>query len=192
MDEVNPADVERVVSALANGEAVVIPTDTVYGIGADPRNAEAMGQLFALKERPEGVPIAVLVASVEQARELISWTEPLTALADQHWPGALTLVGHAAVDGMHLGSIDTIGVRVPDHPLVRACAERFGPIATTSANRHGEPTIVDPEVLHHVFGGQVPVIVDGGRLEGTASTVVDTTVTPLSVLRQGTVQLDAS
>ncbi len=187
--DVDQVDVDRVIAALELGQAVIIPTDTVYGIAADPRNRTAMAQLFDLKQRPEGVPIAVLIASLDQARSLIDWTDELEALASQHWPGALTLVGRAIVGGLHLGSIDTIGVRVPDHPLVRACAERFGPIATTSANRHGEPTIIDPDELTAVFGGNVGVIIDGGVLDGTASTVIDTTVSPINVLRQGAVNV---
>ena len=187
--EFDPADVDRVVAALARGEVVIIPTDTVYGIGADPTQPDAMRQLFALKQRPEGVPIAVLIGSVEQARSLIAWNDDLDALGDAHWPGALTIVGRSIADGFHVGSVDTIGVRVPDQPLVRACAQRFGPIATTSANRHGEPTIVDPEKLRAVFGHDVDVIVDGGALRGTASTVVDATANPPTVLRQGTVEI---
>jgi|GEM_PF-6958004 len=72
---------------------------------------------------------------------------------DQHWPGALTVVGESAGDELHLGSVDTVGVRLPDHELIRACAERFGPIAATSANRHGKPTITNPDELASAFGG---------------------------------------
>lgn len=183
-------DVELVVAALERGEPVIIPTDTVYGIGADPTRPDAMRQLFELKERPDGVPIAVLVASVEQARSLVEWSEELEALAIEHWPGALTLVGPSITDELHLGSIDTIGLRVSDHKLVQACAERFGPIATTSANRHGDPTIIDPRELESTFGDRVGVVIDGGILNGTASTVVDITTSPPTVLRQGAIRLE--
>lgn len=183
-------DVARVVSALEAGQVVVMPTDTVYGLAADPRSASAMQRLFALKERPEGVPVAVLVGSVEQAERLIAVTPTVRALLDEHWPGALTVVGESAGDELHLGSVDTVGVRLPDHELIRACAERFGPIAATSANRHGKPTITNPDELADAFGGDVEVIIDGGVLDGTASTVVDATVDPIEVLRQGVVHLD--
>jgi L-threonylcarbamoyladenylate synthase len=184
-------DVARVVDALERGEVVVIPTDTVYGLGADPRSPEAMQALFALKERPEGVPIAVLIDSIEQARELIVISDVVEELAATHWPGALTIVAPAVEEhGLHIGSSTTVGVRLPDDDLVRAIAARFGPIAATSANRHGEPTITDPRDLAAAFGTSVQVIIDGGVLEGLASTVVDTTNDAVSVLRQGVVLLD--
>lgn len=183
-------DVDHVVRALRSGEVVVIPTDTVYGLAADPTSESAMKRLFELKERPEGVPVAVLVASVTQAEELIALTPAVRNLVDVHWPGALTVVGHSVGAELHLGSVDTVGVRLPDHGLIRACAEAFGPIAATSANRHGMPTITDPTELVEAFGDDVGVIIDGGVLDGTASTVVDATVEPIEVLRQGVVHLD--
>ena len=151
-----------------------------------------MQRLFELKQRPEGVPIAVLVASVEQARSLVERTNSFDRLTDLHWPGGLTLVAQGAVvdPPLHLGEVETVGVRLPDHELICAVAERFGPIAATSANRHGEPTITNPAELGSAFGADVALIVDGGVLDGTASTVVDTTTDPVVVLRQGVVRLD--
>lgn len=189
---VDEAGVDRVVAALRRGEVVVIPTDTVYGLGADPQNPEAMRRLFETKERPDGVPVAVLVSSLEQARSLISWTDEIGAMATTHWPGALTIVGESLTGDLHVGGGGTIGVRVPDHDFVRSCAARFGPIATTSANKHGQPTITEPAQTAKIFGGQVDVVVDGGALDGIASTVVDATVVPATVLRQGVVELNLS
>ncbi len=184
--------VEQVIAALTRGEVVVIPTDTVYGLAADPSSPDAMRRLFELKERPEGVPVAVLVASIEQASALVTAPPMFHALAEAHWPGALTMVAQGSEVGarLHLGKVTTVGVRVPDHDLIRACAEAFGPIAATSANRHGEPTIVDPAELDAAFGNDVSVIIDGGVLDGTASTVVDLLSDPPTVLRQGVVHLD--
>jgi len=187
---VSESDVERVVAALRSGEVVAIPTDTVYGLAADPSSADAMQRLFALKERPEGVPVAVLVSSFEQAEALIEWTPPVRTLAEAHWPGALTIVGIGVGAEFHLGSLDTVGVRLPDHELIQKCAERFGPIAATSANRHGMPTITNPGELITAFGQDVGVIVDGGLLDGDASTVVDATKEPIGILRQGVLRLD--
>ncbi len=191
------SDVERIVAALEREAVVAIPTDTVYGLAANPRSATAMRRLFELKQRPEGVPVAVLAASGEQAGGLVAPSTRFSALADAHWPGALTIVAAAEPgQGLHIGDtankagIPTVGVRVPDHDLVRACAEVFGPIAATSANVHGSPTIIDPAELLAEFGEVVEVVIDGGRLEGLASTVVDISGPDLTVLRQGVVQLD--
>ena len=185
--------VASVVTALRDGQVVVIPTDTVYGLAADPTSPTAMARLFELKQRPDGVPVAVLVGSTEQARGLVKATDGFETLATAHWPGALTMVANGlpeALDSVHLGDVATIGVRLPDHDLIRACADAFGPIAATSANRHGEPTIVDPVELKTAFGSDVNLIIDGGVLDGTASTVADITTHPPTVLRQGVVHLD--
>lgn len=187
------AAVASVVEALSDGQVVVIPTDTVYGLAADPTSLKAMAWLFELKQRPDGVPVAVLVNSMDQAAGLVDVTPTFEALAGQHWPGALTMVADGlphALDSLHLGSVSTIGVRLPDHDLIRACADAFGPIAATSANRHGEPTIVDPAELKAAFGSDVTLIVDGGVLDDLASTVADITTNPPTVLRQGVVHLD--
>ena len=190
------ADVDAVVAALANDEVVVIPTDTVYGLAANPRSAVAMRRLFELKERPDGVPVAVLVGSLEQAEELVESSDVFHMLAAEHWPGALTLVARSAPgidlnigDSTNADGVPTIGVRLPDHQLIRECALAFGPIAATSANIHGSPTIIDPTELRSSFGGAVEVIVDAGLLKGVASTVVDVSSDELTVLRQGVVQV---
>lgn len=185
--------VELVVSALRRGEVVVIPTDTVYGLAADPTSPDAMRRLFALKERPQGVPVAVLIGSFDQARRLVEITPTFQALADAHWPGALTIVANQNPQRdqqLHLGEVTTVGVRLPDHDLIAACAKAFGPIAATSANHHGEPTITDPAELEASFGDEVELIIDGGVLDGIASTVVKVTTDRPEVLRQGVVRLD--
>jgi len=191
LSDVDPATVESIVSALRAGDVVVVPTDTVYGLAADPTSSSAMAKLFALKERPEGVPVAVLVGSVDQARSLVVATPAFDDLSAQHWPGAITLVADGRLgNDLFLGEVTTVGVRLPDHDLLRACALEFGPIAATSANRHGSPTITDPAELEAAFGEDVSLIIDGGVLDGTASTVVDVTDDPPKVLRQGLVSFD--
>lgn len=183
-----------VIDALAAGEVVVIPTDTVYGLACDPFSQTAVDRLFALKQRPEGVPIAVLVGSLGQARELVDTNQRFESLAEQHWPGGLTLIADmrrdVAARSPKIGLNNTLGVRWSSHVLLTAIASAFGPVAATSANLHGAPTIVDPADAVAVFGTDVATIVDGGILENEASTVVDTTTHPVRVLRQGEVRVD--
>lgn len=185
-------EVDRSVQALAAGEAIIVPTDTVYGLAADPRSEAAMAQLFALKQRPEGVPVAVLVATIEQARELIQWSDEIEDLTRRHWPGALTIVGTVRDHSLCAGTGDTLGVRLPDHGFMQACSSRFGPIAATSANRHGQPTITNPADLTESFGSDVSVVIDGGVLDGAASTVVDVTDSRPKILRQGVVLVESA
>ena len=181
----------QIVEALRAEQVVIIPTDTVYGIAADPASERAMRKLFALKKRPEGVPVAVLVGSVGQASALVEVESTFSLLAKKYWPGGLTIVANKAPRALlHIGADESVGVRLPDHELVNACTRLFGPIAATSANRHGDPTMTDPEAVREEFGNEVPLIVDGGALDGLASTVVDITSGEPRVLRHGVVDLD--
>jgi L-threonylcarbamoyladenylate synthase len=181
--------VDEVVAALEDGGVAVLPTDTVYGLVALASDTAATARLFELKQRADGVPLAVLCSSSEQALALAADPEDraLLAAAERWWPGPLTLVvpRRAGVD-LELGEpATTIGLRVPAHELVRAVTERVGPVAATSANRHGEPVATTADEARRAFGDGVAVVVDGGRLTERSSTVVDATTTPWRVLREG-------
>ncbi len=181
------------VEALLAGDLVVLPTDTVYGLAALPGDAAAMDRLFAAKGRGASTPVAVLCADLRQAAALVDPAEeaPLRAVGERWWPGPLTLVlrRRSGVD-LHLGEpATTVGVRVPDHPLVRAVAERVGPIAATSANRHGEPPAATAEEVLLALP-EVALAVDEGPIEGRASTVIDATARPWRVLREGPLPAD--
>ena len=184
--------VDEVVRVLRRDGVVVLPTDTVYGLCALPTSLDAIERVFALKGRRADVPIAVLCASAEQALALAEPVAGAAAVAAELWPGPLTLVlPRRAGVALHLGEpAHTIGLRVPDDALVRAIAERVGPIAATSSNRHGEPTPTTAAGASASLTGEPDLVVDGGRLEATASTVVDATTQPWTVLRRGPVDPD--
>lgn len=173
----DPAALDRVAAALLAGRAVVLPTDTVYGVATLPAHED---ELRRLKDRPDSMPIAVLVADLGQAEVAAGAPLPAVALqlAAAFWPGPLTLV-------VPTPSGPTLGVRCPDHDFVRALAAAVGPLATTSANRHGEPTPTEAAAAAASLVEPVPVVVDGGRLLGTASTVVDATGPTPVILREG-------
>lgn len=190
----DPAALERAVEALLAGGTVLLPTDTVYGLAA--RAADPMGteKIFAMKGRSEDHPLAVLVADAGQVAELVEdvGPEPERWMADL-WPGPLTLVLRRSARTRHLelgGSDATIGVRCPDHAFVRALAARVGPIATTSANRTGQPTPASAREAAASLLAAPDLVVDGGRLATAASTVVDATTDPWRVLRAGPVSDD--
>ncbi|HEX7133338.1 MAG TPA: L-threonylcarbamoyladenylate synthase [Iamia sp.] len=186
-------EVDQLVAALEAGEPVVLPTDTVYGLAALPSVPGATARLYALKDRRPDVALAVLVADAGALQDLATAVDgPTAALVDAHWPGPLTVVvrRHPDLAGWDLGGDPgTIGVRCPDHPLVRAVAARTGPIATTSANRHGQPTPATAAEAAASLTGPVAVVADGGTLAGVASTVVDLTVEPRRILRQGALDI---
>lgn len=170
-----PAALELAAAALAAGRVVGLPTDTVYGLAVDALRPGAADRLFALKARPRTVEVAVLVADAGQARALAgALPEEAEALMARWWPGALTLVlprrpGLAADLG---GDGSSVGVRCPDHGVARALAALVGPLATTSANRHGHPPVTTAAGLAEMFGDGVAVVLDGGLCQGPPSTVV--------------------
>jgi L-threonylcarbamoyladenylate synthase len=182
-------EVAAVVAALRAGGAVVLPTDTVYGLVALPGDPVAADRLFQLKGRGADTPVAVLCADTDQALGLADPVDPVAvrAVADRWWPGPLTLVlPRRPGVVLHLGQpAATVGVRVPDHDLVRAVAAVVGPLAATSANRHGEPTPGTAAAAAAALGSGVAMVVDGGPLEGAASTVLDATAPAWRVLRAG-------
>lgn len=182
----------RIADVLVGGGTVVLPTDTVYGVAACPDDADAVRQLFELKGRDADVPIAVLCGTAVQALSLASTVGATAArLAAGQWPGPLTMVLPRRADlEWDLGEpARTIGVRCPDDPVIQAVAARIGPLATTSANRHGEPTPATAEAAAASLLGTVDLVVDGGERPGTASTVVAVDGDGLHVLRPGPLDL---
>jgi len=187
-----PDAVDRAVDALRQGEVVAFPTDTVYGIGAHAFLPQAVARLYAVKGRPVGMAIPLLLSGTE-ALSLVCVDIPSLAwqIAVHFWPGALSLVlrrAPAVPDAVTAGG-PTVAVRVPDHPLVRKLCQRLGaPLAATSANRHGRPSPVTAGDVHRALADRIPLILDGGTCPGgVASTVLDLTVSPPAILRPGPV-----
>lgn len=181
------------VAALRAGEVVVLPTETVYGLAALPGVPGATGKIFALKGRGADMPLAVLCADAEQALALADQpSDAVQRVAKELWPGPLTLVLRRRPGlGYELGEPSTtIGLRCPDHDLVRTLAAQVGPIAATSANRHGEPTPDTAAEVAAIFGAGVAVVIDGGPCDGLPSTVVDATSDEWRVLRQGAIEIE--
>jgi L-threonylcarbamoyladenylate synthase len=183
-----PAALGAALEALAAGEVVGIPTDTVYGLAADPWRPGATDRLFAVKDRPREVVIPVLVADLGQAQRLaeIDPDGPARRLMDRWWPGALTVVvpalpGHGADIG---GDGRSVGLRCPDHPVAVALCAAAGPLATTSANRHGEAPLTEAAAVAANLPG-VALVIDGGRCDAPPSTVVDATGAEVRLLREG-------
>jgi tRNA threonylcarbamoyl adenosine modification protein (Sua5/YciO/YrdC/YwlC family) len=180
------------IAAIRDGLVVGLPTDTVYGIGADPFDFEAVGRLFDLKGRPEGKPVGLLVASIDQAVEIGDMGEYATDLARRHWPGALTLIVSLRVvtaDWVGDRQRHTIGLRVPDHPGALDLLRGAGPLAVTSANVSGGAETMDAAAARMIFGDGVAVYLEGVAPGGQASTVVDVTGVKPVVIREGPVSL---
>jgi tRNA threonylcarbamoyl adenosine modification protein (Sua5/YciO/YrdC/YwlC family) len=184
-----PAEpIELAVEALRGGDIIALPTDTVYGLAADPFNAGATDRLFAVKRRARELELPVLVAGIEQALGMtVSVPGSALRLMQRHWPGGLTIVlprkeGLGADLG---GGGATIGMRCPDHPVALALCRSFGPVAATSANRHGQTPAATAAEVDAELGEGVSLILDGGRCAGNPSTVVDCTGEMPRLLREG-------
>ena len=177
-------------AALA-GMLVVLPTDTVYGIGTRPDDTAATARLFEAKGRPRELELPVLVPSTEAARRIAVFDDRAEALALRFWAGPLTIVLPRRADAGTWdlgGDPATIGVRMPHDPLALAVLGRTGPLAVTSANRSGAPTPATCDGLQATFGDAVEVYLCAPEpLEGAASTVIDLAHGEPRVLRLGSV-----
>lgn len=169
-------ELEEAAERLSHGEVVGVPTDTVYGLAADPTQPEAVDRLLQLKGRPKENPMILLLAD---RREVLSFVDHLPPtfdpLADRFWPGALTLIipirlGRVAV-AVRAGR-ETVGFRVPGHPLTRALLERTGPLVVTSANLSGRPAALSAEGVEVEFGELFPVVGSPEPVGGIESTIL--------------------
>jgi L-threonylcarbamoyladenylate synthase len=176
---------------VARGGLLVLPTDTLYGVGCDPFNASAVQALFAAKGRGRDLPLPVLVHNWRQAIGLVEEvTEQAQALIAAWWPGPLTLVfREAAGIGWDLGdSRGTVAVRMPKQTFALALIQRTGPLAVSSANRSGEPSPRTIPGIVEQLGDQVGVFFDAGAAsDGPASTIVDLSGTRPRMLREGAI-----
>jgi L-threonylcarbamoyladenylate synthase len=180
------------IKALKSEELVVYPTETFYGLGADPFSHEALARLFAAKQREAGKPVGLIAADADSAFAVAREVPPIArTLADAFWPGPLTIVmpARAGIAAELLGADGGVAVRVSPHPVARALAEGLGhPVTATSANRSGEPPAVTLAQARAAFGAKVKVYLEGGRLGAAApSTVISVVGADWRVLRTGAI-----
>ena len=187
------AAIEAASLAVRRGELVVLPTDTVYGLGADAFDPAAVRRLLKAKGRGPEMPPPVLVSAATTLDALaVGIPGYARALVDHFWPGPLTLVcTQQSSLQWDLGDTrGTVAVRMPDHELVLEILERTGPLAVSSANITGRPPAADADAAEEMLGEDVSVIIDGGPAAGDLpSTIVDVTGTQGRVLRTGALSL---
>ena len=191
--KLGPADAERLgeaVATLRRGDVIGLPTETVYGLAADARNADAVEKIFRLKGRPADHPLIVHIAD---ATQLAQWAthvpDSAKKLAQAFWPGPLTLIlkKRPDVPDIVTGGQDTVGLRCPAHPLALAVLRQLdGGLAAPSANRFGRISPTSAQHVRDEFGDAVPVVLDGGDCEvGIESTIVDLSGSVARILRPG-------
>ncbi len=188
--------VDNAVTLWRKGELVAMPTETVYGLGADATNGEAVARIYSTKARPQFNPLIVHVADVATAKHYVEWPEVAETLAAKFWPGPLTLVLKRRVDcpisELVSAGGETLAIRIPAHPVALQLLKAFGGgIAAPSANRSGR---VSPTTAQHVrdeFGDDLPLIIDGGPcVVGLESTVLDLSGEVPMILRPGAVTIE--
>lgn len=179
------------VEILKNGGIVAFPTETVYGLGADATNPEAVAKIFEAKGRPADNPLIVHVDSKAKAMDYIEDLSPMALQCmDAFWPGALTLIVKSKpeqfAENVTVG-LPTVGIRVPDHPVALNLLKRLPfPLAAPSANTSGKPSPTLAEHVYHDMNEKIPLILDGGATAiGLESTVLDMTSQPPVILRPG-------
>lgn len=184
----------EIVSLLRAGGVIAFPTDTAYGLAADPFNETAVDRIFRIKGRLETKPILLLVDSVRMAESVIYPTDVFYRVVEAFWPGPLTIIMHAVVSlpARVSAGTKTVGVRWPIAAFATGLVSRFGsPVTATSANRSGMPSPVIAEEVQRQLGDSVDALVDGGVLPSSGgSTLLDLTADLPVLLREGPVPFE--
>ena len=174
---------------------VAFPTETVYGLGANALDEEAVRKIFLAKGRPQDNPLIVHVASIQAAQKIAYCNQRALNLMKAFWPGPLTLVmkSKEIVPEITRGGLDTVAIRMPSHPVALALIEKSGvPIAAPSANTSGRPSPTNAEAVYDDLGDKIDLILDGGPTDvGVESTVIDVTGEKIVLLRPGGLPVEA-
>jgi L-threonylcarbamoyladenylate synthase len=189
----HPEAIQRAVDIIQRGEPIAFPTDTVYGLGVDAFDAASIKKLFLVKERAASRAIPILLGDIDH----LSWVTAEMSylalrLAEVFWPGPLTLVVPRHMSIPTIISLDeTVGVRMPNHPVALTLLRQTGPLAVTSANISGAPSTRTAQAVQEQLDGRIPLILDGGRTPGgIPSTVVACTGEEPLILRDGPISID--
>jgi len=180
--------IEKAIDLIKEGEVVAFPTETVYGLGADARNPDAVKKVFEIKGRPPDNPLIVHIASKEMVREFTAEVPPdARTLMDRFWPGPLTLIfkKKPSVPDIVTAGLDTVALRWPSHPISQELIFRSSPLVAPSANKSGKPSPTRAEHVVEDFGDEVNVINGGQTQIGLESTVLDVSEAPYTILRPG-------
>ena len=191
-----PTAIAQAAQLLRDGELVGIPTETVYGLGTDATNPEAVTKIFAAKQRPRFNPLIVHVANLAAAREIAQFTNAAVRLADAFWPGPLTLVlprhTNDTIPDITVAGLRTIAVRVPSHAVAQELLRTFAhPVAAPSANRSGHVSATSAGHVANDLGAHCALILEAGPSDiGLESTVIDATGAEIAILRSGAISRD--
>lgn len=178
------------VKAVRNGQLIVYPTDTLYGLGSAINQINAINTIFTVKNRPLLMPLPIAVSDKKMLSRCVNLTPLAKRLADRFFPGKITLICQKTdiISDLITAGGDTVAVRIPEDNVALQLIKRTGPLIATSANRHGYPTPATVSEIRKLFkSGIVEVYVDDGPRSGKASTIVDVTGSHAKILREGSI-----
>lgn len=187
----DPQCPDKAASVLKSGGVIVYPTETLYGIGALGTNSNAVERIFDIKGRPHGKPIPLLIKDIEMLSKIAIGNPLAASLSEEYWPGKLTIILEQIAELPDLITCGTgkIALRISSHPFLLDLFKLIEePLTSTSANISDGPNIIDPKELFETFNGKVDLIVDSGKIPSSkGSTIVDLTIDPPQILRDGDV-----
>lgn len=183
-------DMDEIVAALRSGELIVYPTDTLYGIAADPFNENSIKKVYIAKNRPFDMPLSVAVSNEKMMESIAVLNESARKLIRKFLPGPLTilLTKKPSLPDILTSGSNQIGIRIPDHPFAIRLIEKFGPVTSTSANLHSQPDPFEPSISEKNLNGHISICVDCGRTKhAQASTLVDVSEGMVEIIRKGVI-----
>ncbi|UCH72460.1 MAG: threonylcarbamoyl-AMP synthase [Thermoplasmatales archaeon] len=186
----NKIDFSEIVKTLQKGKAIVYPTDTLYALGGDIFNEEAVERIFEIIKRPLNIPLPVAVSSLDDIDKIAFIDDSAECLAKKFLPGAITLILNKkdCIPDIVTGNLDKVAIRVPDNKFALELLHVFGPLTVTSANIHGKET---PHVINEIEtqfkAGDIAIYLNHGKLNGKPSTIVDLTLDNIKIIREGAI-----
>lgn len=185
---------KKAIDLIQKGEIVAIPTETVYGLAADAFNVNAVKKIFDQKGRPADNPLIVHISKFNQLKQLaVEFPKDVEKLAERFWPGPLSIIlkKKSRVPDIVTGGLDTVAIRMPDHPITLSLLNKTGPLTAPSANKSGRPSPTKPTHILEDFGPELPILDGGTSKLGLESTVLDMSRDQLTILRPGFITTDA-
>lgn len=189
--------VDDAITLLQKGEVIAFPTDTLYGVGADLNNQEAIAKLYEIKNRPEELPLTLLGATKEALLPyVLDWTPLAEKLSEDFWPGGLTIILKKSfkVPDFVVSGFDTVGIRIPNHPVILKILEEYGkPLATSSANLSGNASSsTGRHVAEELYETELALLLDAGRTPcSEQSTILDLSGDEPVIIREGFISTEA-
>ena len=183
-------DLSKAIAALKNGQVIVYPTDTLYGLGADIFNDDAIKKIFKIKKREKNKPLSVAVANIKELEKIAFVDEKSRSLVKAFLPGKLTIVlkKKNIVSNLVTGGQDKVAIRIPNNKIALDLLTNFGPITATSANIHGKkPSVNINDINIQLKSSDIAVYLDNGKLDGKPSTIIDMTEKSIKIIRIGSI-----